>query len=128
MLDPEAKTDIEIGSLFEEIMSSPALSSNPGDYMNAHEDAVSKLVAAKDATLRYIFTEFMAGGQTGLKGHIMKLVLDRIAPEDKLDLSADTGQLYFDEWENTAFRLLNTHNYDWLKENHPAVFLLVEMV
>ena len=128
MLDPEAETDIEIGSLFEEIMSSPALSSNPGDYMKAHEDAVSKLVAAKDATLRYIFTEFMAGGQTGLKGHIMRLVLDRIAPEEMLDLVADTGQQYFDEWENTAFRFLNTHEYDWLKENHPAMFLLVEMV
>ncbi len=128
MLDTAAKTDIEIGSLFEEIMSSPALSSNPGDYMKAHEDAVSRLVAAKDATLRYIFTEFMAGGQTGLKGHIMRLVLDRIAPEEMLDLVADTGQQYFDEWENTAFRFLNTHEYDWLKENHPAMFLLVEMV
>jgi hypothetical protein len=58
----------------------------------------------------------------------MRLVLDRIAPEDMLDLVADTGQQYFDEWEKAAVKLLETHDYDWIKENHPAMFLLVEMV
>ena len=117
-----------IDELFEEIMSSPAVSSNPGDYMIEHEDAVSKLVAAKDASLKYIFEEFMKGGQSGLKGHIMMRVLCRIAPEDALDLDCENGQQYFDEWEKAAVKLLETHDYDWVKENHPSMFMLIEML
>ena len=95
-------TDKVIGSIIETICSSPALSSNPGDYIEEHSIEYRELTYYGRYTLKYCFTEFLKGGQTDLRGHIMRAAIDDIAPEAQLNFDAKTGQEYFDAWKDAA--------------------------
>jgi beta-lactamase regulating signal transducer with metallopeptidase domain len=55
----------------EIIMSSPMESSNPQDYMDAHDDEYQNIVKLGDEALDYMLYEFRAGDQEGLREHIM---------------------------------------------------------
>lgn len=79
-------------------------------------------------TLRYIFSRFLEGGQTELRGHIMRELLDDLAPEAQLRLYAATGQEYFDEWKAAALRVSQQHDMDWIEKNQPAIRLLLQMI
>ena len=79
-------------------------------------------------TLRYCFEQFLQGEQIGLRGHLMRALLDDLAPEAQLKLQAMTGQEYFDEWKAAALRLGEQHDMDWIKGNQPAVYLLLQMM
>ena len=64
---------------------------------------------------RVAFTEFLKGGQTDLRGHIMRAVIDDIAPEAQLKLYAETGQEYFDAWKDAAMSIREQHNMEWIE-------------
>lgn len=114
--------------LFEVIESSPATSSKPADYIDAHPIEYRELMYYGDYTLQYIFSKFhLEGNQTGLRGHLMRIVLDDLAPEAQLRLYAETGQGYFDEWRAGAIRISEQHDMDWIKENQPAIWLFLRM-
>lgn len=113
--------------LFETIASSPAEASFPGAYLAAHPEEHQALLDGGQETLRYIFTQFLAGGQTGLEGHLMRLVLDELAPEAQLKLTADTGQEYFDAWREAAEGVLDEHGAEWMETNQPAMWLMLQM-
>ena len=113
--------------LFAAIASSPSASSNPGDYLAAHPEEHQALLDGGSDTLRYIFVRFLAGGQTGLEGHLMRLVLDELAPEARLKLATDTGQEYFDAWQESAERVLEEHGAEWMEENQPAMWMMLQM-
>lgn len=117
-----------IKQLFEIIESSPATSSRPADYIDAHPIEYRELTYYGSYTLRYIFSQFLEGNQTGLHGHLMRTVLDDIAPEAQLRLYAETGQKYFDEWKAGAIRVSEQHDMEWIKENQPAIWLLLQML
>jgi hypothetical protein len=128
-----AGRDDPTGALFDAILTSPAYSSNPGDYLTAHAEERRQLLAEPKATLQYIFAEFLhaqrtGSGQTGLKGHIMRLILDELAPEARLKQEAETGQAYFDAWAAQAVKWQAQHGDAWVKENRPAMFLLLQMM
>ncbi|WP_130868371.1 M56 family metallopeptidase [Intestinimonas massiliensis (ex Afouda et al. 2020)] len=113
--------------LFASIASAPAASSNPGDYLAAHPEEHQALLDGGTDTLRYIFSRFLAGGQTGLEGHLMRLVLDELAPEAQLKLEADTGQAYFDAWREAAETVREEHGTDWMEANQPAMWMMLQM-
>ena len=114
--------------LFEVIESSPATSSRPADYIDAHPIEYRELMYYGDYTLQYIFSKFhLEGNQTGLRGHLMRAVLDDIAPEAQLRLHAETGQEYFDEWKAGAIRVSEQHDMDWIKEHQHAIWLFLRM-
>ena len=121
-------TEKVIGSLIETICSSPALSSNPGDYIEAHPIEYRELIYYGRYTLKYCFTEFLKGGQTDLRGHIMRAAMDDIAPEARLKLYAETGQEYFDAWKDAAMSIGKQHDMEWIEENQPAIYLLLSML
>jgi len=121
-------TDYAVEYLFELIESSPATSSRPSDYIDAHPSEYRELTYYGSYTLRYIFSQFLEGNQTGLRGHLMRAVLDDIAPEAQLRLYAETGQEYFDEWKAGAIRVSEQHDMDWIKANQPAIWLLLQMI
>lgn len=114
-------------TLFAAIASSPADASFPGAYLAAHPEEHQALLDGGQETLRYIFTQFLAGGQTGLEGHLMRLVLDELAPEAQLKLLADTGQEYFDAWRKAAEGVLDEHGAEWMQTNQPAMWLMLQM-
>ena len=114
--------------LFEVIESSPTPSSRPADYIDAHPIEYRELMYYGDYTLQYIFSKFhLEGNQTGLRGHLMRIVLDELAPEAQLRLYAETGQAYFDEWRAGALRISEQHDMEWIKENQPAIWLFLRM-
>ena len=117
-----------IEQLFAVIESSPLHSSNPGSYIDAHRAEYNELIYYGNYTLHYIFSRFLEGNQIGLRGHIMRALLDDLAPESQLRLYAMTGQEYFDAWKDAAIRVSEQHNMDWMKENQGAVWLLLQMI
>ena len=121
-------TDYVAEQLFEVIESSPAISSRPADYIDAHPIEYRELTYYGNYTLQYVFSKFLEGNQTGLRGHLMRIVLDDLAPEAQLRLHAETGQEYFDEWKAGAIRISEQHDMDWIKENQPAIWLLLQMI
>ncbi len=56
------------------IMSSPMDSSNPQDYINAHEYEYESIKKCGDDALQYMLAQFEAGNSEGLRGQIMLLL------------------------------------------------------
>ena len=121
-------TDVVIESLFDTIMSSPATSSNPGDYIKAHPIEYRELTYYGDYTLGYVFSEFLKGGQTGLKGHIMRTLMDSLISGESMGLETENGQEYFDEWLAHAKRTEAENGAEFLKENAPKAWMLLQML
>ena len=117
-----------IEQLFEVIESSPTASSKPADYIDAHPIEYRELTYYGSYTLQYVFSKFLEGGQTGLRGHLMRSVLDDLAPEAQLRLYAETGQEYFDEWKAGAIRISEQHDMEWIEKHQPAIWLLLQMI
>lgn len=116
-----------IEALFDEIASSPASLSAPEDYMDAHFLAVRELTYYGDYTLGYIFQKFLAGGQEGLQGHLMRIVMDLLIGEEAIDVDAVTGQAYFDQWKAQVEMLSTAKSEVWMQENAPKGWLLLQM-
>lgn len=128
-----------IGTLIETICNSPALSSNPEDYINEHSIEYRELTYYGRYTLKYCFDRFEKGGEIGLDGQIMAQVCEDIAVswgEDGLRLlvcetPADgviTGQLWYNALKNNALRLMEQYSEMELAERYPASYLLLNML
>ena len=117
-----------VARILEDICSSPAESSNPQDYIDAHRIEYRELLYYGDYTLRYVFAEFLKGGQTGLKGHIMLAAMkDLIAAED-VPLEAGTPQEWFDAWKDRAVRMCEENSMDYMKQHSPKAYILLRMM
>lgn len=91
--------DNQIALLLETICSSPAQSSDPGAYIEAHSIEYRELVYYGRYTLDYCFELFEQGEQTGPKGHIMAAVCSDIMPilgETVTGGRFNTGQDWYD--------------------------------
>jgi beta-lactamase regulating signal transducer with metallopeptidase domain len=93
------ETNAVIGKLFDIIASSPSVSSNPQDYIDAHPIEFRELLYYGDYTLRYIFSDFLKGGQTGLKGHLMLAAMTELLGEEAKQYTAASPQDWFDQWK-----------------------------
>ena len=97
-------------------------SSNPGDYINENEEIYETLVSGGCYTMQYIFEEFSKGNQTGLKGHLMRSVMDRIIGSEALKMTAETGQEYFDAWAEHAVKIFSgssAEDVEFMKSTMP---------
>jgi hypothetical protein len=121
-------TDEVIDHLFEVILSSPAASSVPGDYIDAHPIDYRELTYYDDYTLRYIFSAFLKGGQTDLKGSLMCIVMDELIGEEAINQDVSNGQKYFDTWMQSAERMETEHGLDYMKKNAPKAYLLLQLL
>ncbi len=117
-----------IEKLFETIMSSPAHSSRPGDYLDAHKLDYRELTYYGDYTLRYVFAEFLKGGQTGLKGQIMRAVMDDLLGAEAVEINADDGQAYFNAWREEVRRRLTSMGMEAVRHGYPKSYLLLTML
>lgn len=92
-------------ALLDAICSSPAQSSNPGDYIAAHPEEYALLLRCADSTIRYCFTRFAEGRQTDLRGHIMASLCRDIIGRSGNDCGGGvymTGQDWFDAFAAQA--------------------------
>ena len=121
--------ELRIAELLDTICASPGVfASSPAQYIEAHEAEYQELLGYREYTLRFCFSEFLRGGQTDLRSHIMRAAIDDIAPEAQLRLYAETGQAYFDEWKAAALRVSAQHEMEWIEKNQPAIYLLPQML
>jgi len=127
-LNSKGSLNLRIADLLDTIQSSPVTSSNPGDYIEAHKEDYQELLSYGKYTLRYCFSEFLLGGQTDLKGELMHIILDELAPEAKLKLEVENGQDYFEEWKTAAIQVSEQQDMDWIEKYQPAIYLLLQMM
>lgn len=119
-------TSALIDELIEEITSSPAHSSSPGDYIRAHPEEYEILVLLDSHTLKYAFQHFLNRGGAGLHGYIMAL-----ACQDIIDASSIEFQCEFVnglDWFNQFYEYAKA-NYDpdaTVRES--AIYYLMDMV
>jgi hypothetical protein len=123
--------ETDIGTLIDTICSSPAQSSNPGDYIAAHQEEFDRLVSLGTRTIRYCFAEFARGGQIGLEGHIMALACREIIPDgnhvhDIPYESCLTGQDWFDQFAMLARSHRDEMGQLELEERHSYCFMALE--
>jgi len=121
-------TQESFDALIDEICSSPQMSSSPGDYIKAHSSEFAKLLQYGELGLQYVFNEFLEGGQTGLRGQILRCILDDLAPEEIEKISTTNGQEYFDMWLLEAQKLREENGIEWLEKYRPAMFLLLQSI
>ena len=128
----ELDTDQVIGSLIETICSGPALSSNPGDYIEAHPIEYRELTYYGRYTLKYCFARFEEGNETGLDGHIMMQACEDIAASWGEALLTDyvviTGQVWYDAFKSNALGLMEQYAEIELAERYPMSYLLLSML
>ncbi|MCL6457687.1 MAG: hypothetical protein K6T85_06745, partial [Gorillibacterium sp.] len=73
-IDPEQTANLaKIEAYLAKIMSSPGFSSNPGDYINAHQSEYQSIIGMGDEALQYFLAhQFETDGfNNGLRGHII---------------------------------------------------------
>ena len=119
----------EIWHLIEVICSSPAWSSNPGDYIAVHQSEFQRLLQCERTTVAYCFDQFSSRRQIGLQGHIMALACQAIIGETEslcIDSHYMTGQDWFDSFVKEAKALRDQLGAEELAELHPYHFMALK--
>ncbi|MCB8815315.1 M56 family metallopeptidase [Desulfosporosinus shakirovi] len=106
------------------IMSSPQMSSNPQDYIKAHETEYNAILAMDHKALTYLFSEFKKGGQNGLKGQIMMNLCRTILGGEDIKSAVTTPQDWYDNYKGHIQRLANENGIDWVHQNAPKGSLI----
>ena len=124
--------DTIIAELLDAICASPGtFASGPDKYLEAHESEYQELLGYGEYTLRYCFTEFLNGGQTGLRGQIMALACQDImlvwGEGYAIDQDPITGQDWFDSFRKNAESLAKQFSHEELEKNYPGSFLLLRL-
>ena len=131
-LNSHRSLDAIIEELLGEIQSSPAHSSNPGDYIREHDAEYQELLSYGEYTLQYCFSEFLRGSQYDLRGHIMAQACEDImlawGEACVIDGTTFTGQDWFDEFRRNAESLAFQFSDEMLEKYYPASWLLLELI
>lgn len=117
-----------LDSLFDEIMESPSASSNPEDYIKAHPEAYKEIISYGGNTLIYSFGAFEAGGESGLKGHLMMRACKDIYDVESDEIIADTGQAWYDAFKARAFQLKEEISPEEFEKYYPRSKQLVDFL
>ena len=99
-----------VADLLDIICSSPAQSSNPGDYIADHPAEYQELLKLGHNTVAYCFRQFAEGGCMDLQGHIMAIACREIigqAEEVYADGTYMTGQAWFNTFAAYADQKLS---------------------
>ena len=128
-------TDAVIEGLLEEVVASPGrFSSGVKDYIVTHEDVYEELIHYGKYTLWYCFGEFLKGGQTDLRGHVMASVCRDISIGWGEGLLIDsvyqetTGQEWFDAFRGNAEEVQKQYGEEEIKALYPASRLLLQLI
>ena len=115
-----------IAALLAEITSSPQEASSTVAYLSAHPEAHQQLLDYGNLTLRYCFSQFLKGGQTGLEGGLMWYLICELAPEAEQIPPVGSGQDCFDAWLSSARADMEEHGASWMEEHTPSALMLLQ--
>ena len=120
----------KLEELLTTICSSPAASSNPGDYVAAHPAEFSQAKEADLDALRWSFDQFAKGEQIGLRGHVMAILCQDIILASGEGCRTEgymTGQAWFNTFASEAEVLLGeVGNGVLLYEAYPCHAMALE--
>lgn len=119
----DVDTDPIIERLLDKICSGmPGESSNPQDYIDAHDWEYQELGFYGSYTVRYCVSRFEAGMETGLEGQVMARILEELlGTKGKLAVNAgqaSNGQEWYDSLKKDAPEVLKDYV---APEKEPAV-------
>lgn len=95
-ISPDVTRRIE--ELIAEIMSSPKTSSNPEDYIRAHQNAYETILrlSLQHEALPYFLSQFESGNAEGLRGHIlMRLCKELLGKQDGTPSTAASPEEWY---------------------------------
>lgn len=117
-----------IKTAFENIdIYGPLQSSNPNDYIDTDSDEYKCLINCSAYTMKYIYTQFLKGGQTDIFGSFYRIIMDDIIGGEALKVYADTGQDYFDAFLKHNQELLEKNSAEFMEKNYPYGYMLLKM-
>ena len=128
ILTPSLTANTKIENLLAQIMSSPRESSNPFDYIAAHQEEYDAIIKMDVEALPYLFSEFERGGQTGLKGHIMESLCRRILGGEDIKYANTDPQDWYDHYKAFIRTMLEKNSLQFLKEHIPKGSLVLNHV
>ena len=124
--------DTLISELLQTICSSPAQSSNPGEYIKAHREEYNQLLELESKTVSYCFVQFAQRNCWDLNGHIMaNLCREIIGQTEEVyeDGTYMTGQNWFNTFAKNAGALLrDSDDLAEFKANNPYHALALEIL
>ncbi|RJE49274.1 MULTISPECIES: M56 family metallopeptidase [unclassified Dehalobacter] len=115
----------QIELCLEKIMSSPLPSSNPYDYIKAHQAEYNIILAMDEQALPYLFSEFAKGGQTGLKGSVMEILCRKILGSEDIKYASTNHQDWYDAYKAHTQRLTDKNGLDWMQAHYPKGVLIL---
>lgn len=122
----DVDTTAIIEDLFQTISSAAPQSSSPQDYSPL---PYRELLYYGDYTLQYCFRQFLKGGQTGIKGHVMAIVCrELMETPDTADMPAESGQEWFDTLVSKVQALAKTEGTAYLQQTMPKAYLLYTLL
>ena len=119
--------------LFMEVASSPAQSSAPGAYIDAHPDQWQELIGYGEWTLRYCFETFTPSNQKGLVELLMALACEQILTgwnEEGFPPveGHGNGSQWFNHFKEYAQLLPQSTSAEDIEKYHPGACLLLEIL
>jgi len=124
--------DTLISELLQTICSSPAQSSNPGEYIKTHREEYNQLLELGSKTVSYCFVQFAQRNCWDLNGHIMaNLCREIIGQTEEVyeDGTYMTGQDWFNTFAKNAGALLrDSDDLAEFKANNPYHALALEIL
>lgn len=121
-------TDAVVEKLLDKVAAAKINSENAADYLNACPEEYDELINYGDYTLKYIFSEFLKGGQTDMRGKIMRRVMDYLIGGEAIKYYAENGQDYFDRWKQGAIELQNRTGRENMMETSPKAAMMLDMM
>ncbi|MBQ2973276.1 MAG: hypothetical protein IJE19_02880 [Clostridia bacterium] len=121
-------TDAVVEKLLDKVAAAKINSENAVDYLNACPEEYDELIYYGDYTLRYIFSEFLKGGQTDMRGKIMRRIMDGLIGGEAIKYYAENGQEYFDRWKQNAIEHQNRTGRENMLKTSPKAAMMLDMM
>lgn len=119
--------DQRIANALEIIMSSPRASSNPQDYINAHQEEFNSILALDSEALPYLFAQFEKGGQTDLRGHIMERLCRSILGIEDIQYASQSPQDWYDTYKRSLQRMVTLNSPEFVQKHNPKGAILLSV-
>lgn len=119
-------TDAALSKLLKTVCSSPAGQSNLKAYLDAHPVEYQQMTYYGSYALRWCFSHFEKGGQTGLEGSVMASVCRDILGKTEAGKPAATGQEWYDAFQKSVIEMRQKNGDDYMKQNCPGAWLLLQ--
>lgn len=125
----EAAQDAQSGTPTPETLLAQIVTEDTASAcIQTHPEEYTAFVACGDDALHYVFTCFLAGGETGTHGLVLRCAMDELIGGEAMGLEVETGQEYFDEWMKLCVRIYNANGAEFMQKNNPKGWLLMQVL